>query len=160
MLDHNDTRLLQKGKRDICWTVFRREVLLHTALKSTHSLSSRSKNCRNNESTSERNKSTHTHTKIIKPKDGDKTCEWLIPWSSHSVYDCRSNKPRYSPNLMKFKGALICSKQVATGCYREPLESSLNNTSYFLNFHFYTALCTLRRDMTNGLLSLCFSVTV
>lgn len=97
----------------------------------------RSKNCIYNESTSERHKRAHTN-KIIKPTDGKKTREWLIPWSSHFVYSCRSNKPRYSPTLMEPKGALICSKQLATGSYREPVECSLHITSYFLNFHFYT----------------------
>jgi hypothetical protein len=67
----------------------------------------------------------HTH-KIIKHKNGEKTREWLIPWSIHSVYGCRSNKPRYSPTLMEPKGALIlvCSKQLATVSYLEPAESS------------------------------------
>jgi hypothetical protein len=40
---------------------------------------------------------------------------------------------------MEPKGALIGSKQLATGFYREPVESSLHITSYFLNFNFYTA---------------------
>jgi hypothetical protein len=63
-----------------------------------------------NESALERNKSTHTN-ETIKPKDGEKKCEWLIPWNSHSVYGCRSNNTRYSPTLMETKGAIICSKQ-------------------------------------------------
>jgi hypothetical protein len=134
-------------------------VLLHTALESTQSLNRRSKKCIHNESTSERNKSTHTN-KIIKTEDGENTREWLIPWSSHSVYGCRSNKPRYSPTLMEPKGVLICSKQIATGSYGEPVESSLHIASYFLNFHFYTAPSTLRRDMTNGHLPLGIPITV
>jgi hypothetical protein len=113
-------------------------VLRHNALESTQSVSRRSKNCVYNKSTSEQNKSTHTN-KIMKPKDGEKTREWLIPWSTHSVYGCRSNKPRYSSTLMEPKGTLICSKQLATGSYLEPVESSLHFTCYFLNSHFYIA---------------------
>ena len=68
--------------------------------------------------------------------DGENTREWLIPWSSHSMYVCRSNKPRYSTTLTETKGALISYKQVATGSYRKPAESSLHITSLFLKLSF------------------------